>query len=342
MTIKGEVAIKKGMMNMKAFVHKGDKYEYVTNYEVREVGRNDVKVALRAAGVNRRDLYIQQRRKGERQPLVLGSDGAGVIVEVGQNVTKWEVGESVIINPSLRWFDKSDVPPETFDILGMPDDGTFGEYIVIDEEQIEPILSHLTWEENASIALAGMTGYRALVTKGNIQQGETVFIPGGSSGVATFMIQVAKAKGARVITSTRNEVKKEALRSLGADIVINTVSDWPALLYDETVDLIVDSVGAATFQRSLEVLKKGGRFVTFGSSTTDEVTFDIRTFFYNQQKIYGSTMASRDELRELLTLMRHEKMKPLIDKIYSLEDANVAMESLEASTQVGKIVLKIE
>ena len=326
---------------MKAFIHQDKGYRYVTDFPNQDIGPFDVRVALQAAGVNRRDLYIQDRRAGENTPLVLGSDGAGIIVEVGEKVTKWTVGDRVLINPALRWFEESPIPPEDFDILGMPDHGTFAEEIVINEEQVEAILPHLSWEENAVIALAGMTGYRALITKGQLQEGETVFIPGGSSGVATFMIQLAKSKGARVITTTRFEEKVEEIRSFGADIVLDTVSDWEAQLQEEIIDLVVDSVGSATFHRSLSVLRKGGRFVTFGSSTMDDVTINIRTFFYNQQTIYGSTMGSREELRALLRWMKEEKIHPILDKVYRLNEAAKGLERIQESDQVGKVALKI-
>ena len=252
-----------------------------------------------------------------------------------------KVGDRVLINPALRWFEERPIPPEDFEILGNPDHGTFAEEIVIDEEQVEEVLPHLSWEENAVIALAGMTGYRALMTKGQLKEGETVFIPGGSSGVATFMIQLAKSKGARVITTTRHEEKMREIRSFGADIVLDTVSDWEAQLQEEEIDLVVDSVGSATFHRSLHVLKRGGRIVTFGSSTMDDVTFNIRTFFYNQQTIYGSTMGSREELRALLRWMKEEKIHPVIDKVYPLSEAGQALERIQESGQVGKIALKI-
>lgn len=326
---------------MRAFIHQDKEYRYVTDFPSQAIGPFDVRVALQAAGVNRRDLYIHDRRAGEDTPLVLGSDGAGIIIEIGEEVTRWKVGDRVLINPALRWFEERPIPPEDFEILGNPDHGTFAEEIVINEEQVEEVLPHLSWEENAVIALAGMTGYRALMTKGQLKEGETVFIPGGSSGVATFMIQLAKSKGARVITTTRHEEKMREIRSFGADIVLDTVSDWEAQLQEEEIDVVVDSVGSATFHRSLHVLKRGGRIVTFGSSTMDDVTFNIRTFFYNQQTIYGSTMGSREELRALLRWMKEEKIHPVIDKVYPLSEAGQALERIQESGQVGKIALKI-
>lgn len=140
----------------------------------------------------------------------------------------------------------------------MPDDGTFAEKIVLSVEQLEPRPSYLSWEESASVALAGLTGYRALVTRGQAKEGDTVFIPGAGSGVVTFIIQFAKAIGARVIVTSRSEEKRRYALDLGADRAIDTNADWKEELKDETIDLVIESVGKATFNRSLSCLKKVG------------------------------------------------------------------------------------
>src|SRR5699024_4171045 len=147
------------------------------------------------------------------------------------------------------------------------------------------------------LALAGLTGYRALVTKGGIQQGQTVFIPGAGSGVATYMIQFAKAKGAKVIVSSRSKDKQQQALKIGADIAVDTDADWNEALMDEKIDLVIDSVGAATFNKSLSILKKGGKMVVFGATAGDTVDINLRAFFYGQYQLLGSTMGSREELR---------------------------------------------
>src|SRR5699024_5581260 len=167
--------------------------------------KDEVVVDIKVAGLNRRDLYISNRMGDNKPAITIGSDGAGIISAIGENVTNVKVGDEVIINPSLRWDTNSDAPPEGFDILGMPDHGTIAEKIVISSQQVEAKPAQLSWEESGVLALAGLTGYRALVTKGGIQQGQTVFIPGAGSGVATYMIQFAKAKGAKVIVSSRSK-----------------------------------------------------------------------------------------------------------------------------------------
>ena len=251
---------------------------------------------LRTAGLNRRDIYIPNRRGSEVEALILGSDGAGVIESLGKGADGFSVGDEVIINPALRWHNNSDAPPAEFDILGMPDNGTFAEKIVLSVEQIEKKPDHLSWEEAGVLALAGLTGYRAVFTKGNLKAGETVFIPGAGSGVATYLISFAKNIGARVIVTSRSEEKRKQALRLGADLALDTNSDWKNELAAESVDLVIESVGRATFNRSLEILKKGGRIVVFGATTDDTVDLDLRNFFYNQFQLFGSTMGSRGRI----------------------------------------------
>lgn len=326
---------------MRAIVHeKGELKLSVMPDPVPKAG--EVVVTLKAAGLNRRDLYIPARRGQAEEPLVLGSDGAGIIEAVGEGVSRFAIGDEVIINPSLCWFHNSDAPPTNFDILGMPDHGTFAEKIVIAEQQLERKPSFLTWEEAAVTALAATTGYRAMFTKGQLQKGQTVFIPGAGSGVATFLIQFARNIGARVIVTSRSEEKRQQALKLGAHVAIDTNEHWPTVLANETIDLVIDSVGAATFNRSLEILKKGGRLVIFGATTDDNTTIDLRNFFYGQYQLLGSTMGSREELRELLQHMEQYKMKPVLDEVFPLERGLDAFQRIEQSEQFGKIAIRMD
>lgn len=301
----------------------------------------EVVVKLKVAGLNRRDLYIPNRMGPDKEALILGSDGAGIVEAVGEGVTSFQIGDEVIINPSLGWFENSDAPPEGFDILGMPDHGTLAEKIVISAEQLERKPAYLTWEEAGVLALAALTGYRALVTKGNVQQGDTVFIPGAGSGVATYMIQFAKQLGARIIVTSRDEEKRKQALKIGADRAIATNSDWEKELENEVIDLVIESVGKATFNRSLNVLKKGGRIVTFGATTEDVVDFNLREFFYGQYQLFGSTMGSREELREMLAFMEDHKIRPVVGHTFTLDKVQDAFDFLEVNKQFGKIAIQI-
>ncbi|MUV36851.1 putative zinc-type alcohol dehydrogenase-like protein YogA [Lentibacillus sp. JNUCC-1] len=325
---------------MRAFVHE---YGELKMKEMTEpfADQGLVRVALKTAGLNRRDSFVPVRRGEDAAALILGSDGAGVVDAVGEGVTDFSEGDEVIINPSLNWFNNAEAPPEGFDILGMPDHGTFAESIVLKPDQLEKKPEHLTWEEAGVLALSAMTGYRALFTKGKIHEGETLFIPGAGSGVATYLIQFAKAAGARVIVSSRSADKREKAEALGADLAIDTNSDWTEVLRDETVDIVIDSVGAATLNRSLEVVKKGGRVIVFGATAGDTAEIDLRAFFYGQYKLIGSTMASRDELRAMIELIENHKIHPVVDRTYQLDEGAEALDYLSESKQFGKISINI-
>ena len=313
----------------------------LTDMEEPKAKSGEVVISLKAAGINRRDLGLIKRYGDNPKSLIIGSDGAGIVESVGESVIDFAYGDAVIINPGLRWYTNSEAPPTGFDILGMPDHGTFAEKIVLSAEQLEKKPRYLTWEEAGSLALPALTGYRALFTKGQLKKGDTLFIPGAGSGVATFLIQFAKNAGARVIVTSRSEDKRQHAEKIGADLAIPTDSDWLTELADETIDLVIDSVGAATFNRSLDVLKKGGRIVIFGATTEDNVDFNLRKFFYGQYQLFGSTMGSREELRSMLAHMESFNTRPVIDKIFSLDQAQEAFDHLASGKQFGKVVLGI-
>ncbi|AQQ51982.1 zinc-binding dehydrogenase [Planococcus lenghuensis] len=306
-----------------------------------EARAGEAVVELRTAGLNHRDLNIPNRWGNDKEALILGSDGAGVVTAVGEGVTNVAVGDEVIINPALRWFDNSPAPPQGFDILGMPDHGTFAEKIAISAEQLEKKPAHLSWDEAGVMGLAMLTGYRALITKGEVKEGDTVFIPGAGSGVATYLIQFAKQAGARVIVTSRSEEKQKHALELGADRAIDTNSDWQQELAGETVDLVIESIGRATFNRSLDVLKKGGRIVVFGATTEDTVDFDLRKFFYGQYQLFGSTMGSRDEFRAALKLIADHELHSAVDRTFALDELEEAFAYLKEGKQFGKLAFKL-
>lgn len=305
------------------------------------VNRGEVVVQLKVAGLNRRDLYIQNRLGNNKDALILGSDGAGIVEEIGEGVNQYKVGDEVIINPSLGWEKNSDAPPENFDILGMPDHGTFAEKIVLPVHQIERKPRYLTWNEAGVLSLAALTGYRAMFTKGNLQKEQTVFIPGAGSGVATYMIQFGRAIGAKVIVSSRDKHKQEEALKIGAYRAIDTNSNWEQELAGETIDLVIDSVGKATFNRSLGVLKRGGKIVSFGATTEDIIDLNIRNFFYGQYQLFGSTMGSREELKDLIAFMEKYQIRPVVGHTFTLDHIQDAFKLLEVNKQFGKIAINI-
>ncbi|PPA69274.1 zinc-binding dehydrogenase [Jeotgalibacillus proteolyticus] len=298
---------------------------------------NEVRVKLKTAGLNHRDLFVLTRHKTEDPPLVIGSDGAGVVEEVGSEVTGVTVGDEVIINPGLGWKENSDAPPQGFEIVGLPGHGTFAEEIVLPAENVLPKPDFLSWEEAGVLGLAGLTAYRALFTRGKVKSGMKVLIPGIGSGVATFLLQFAKAAGADVYVTSRSEEKRDAALKLGATKAIDSSSeDWQEEL-GVKMDLVIECVGAATFQKSLDQLRTGGTIVTFGASAGDEIKLNLREFFYGQLNMLGSTMGSAEELKEMLQFIKEHQIKPVLDEIYPLDQFEKAFSRMEKAQQLGKI-----
>lgn len=330
---------------MKAVIHEGAPgWDGLRFADVAEssMAAGHVKVRLHAAGLNHRDLFVLFRHQPQDPPVILGSDGAGVVEEVAEDVNSVTPGDEVVIIPSLGWQKKSSAPPEGFEILGFPDHGTWAEKIVVPQENVVARPRHLSREEAGVFPLAALTAYRALFTQGEVRPGQTVFIPGAGSGVTTLLIQMAKSAGARVVTSSRSEQKRSKAEKLGADLVLANDEDWNKALAGETVDLVIESVGAATFHRSLNVLRRGGTMVVFGASAGDEISLNLRQFFYGQYRLIGSTMGSCEEFREMVKFSEQHEIRPVVDAVYPLFEAKHALKRLEAAEQFGKIALRID
>lgn len=330
---------------MKALVHEGKTGMAGLSYkEFEEISpqTGEVRVRLKGAGLNHRDLFILARHKDTDPPLVIGSDGAGIVEAIGDGVTNVKVGDEVLVNPSLFWKEKSEAPPAGFEIVGLPFHGTFAESIVIPAENAVHKPQYLSWEEGGVLSLAALTAYRALFTRGKVQPGMNVLIPGIGSGVATFLLQFAKAAGANVSVTSRSEEKCVKALKIGADRAFNSNEDWSKALGGEKMDLVIECVGAATFNKSLDQLRPGGTIVTFGASAGDVVNFDLRKFFYGQFNLLGSTMGSGEEYLEMLQFIEKHQIRPVLDQTFKLSEYKQAFKRLEKAEQLGKIGFIIE
>jgi zinc-binding alcohol dehydrogenase/oxidoreductase len=330
---------------MKALFHEGKVGMEGLNYgDLAEVnpGPGEVRVKLKTAGLNHRDLFVLQRHRDTDPALIIGSDGAGVIDKVGEGVVGVEIGTEVILNPSLGWKNMSDAPPEGFEIIGLPDHGTFAEQIIVPAENAVAKPAHLTWEEAGVLSLAALTAYRALVTRGKVQAGMKVFIPGIGGGVATFLLQFAIAAGADVYVTSRSEEKRARALELGATAAIDSNGDWNQALSGVKMDLVIESVGAATINQSMQQLRPGGTLVIFGSSTGDTVELNLRKFFYGQYNLLGSTMGSAEEFQAMIEFISKHNIKPVMDKMYPLNQFADAFKRLEEAKQLGKIGFYVE
>lgn len=332
--------IKERKINLKALIHEtieGLKGLNLKEIETKEVVNKEVRIKVKTVGLNHRDLATIKGRDKTNEPLIIGSDCAGIVIEKGSEVTLFDVGDEVIVNPGIGWLNKTEAPPEGFKIL----QGTFSEEFVIHENFIALKPKHLTWEEAGVLSLSALTAYRALFTKGEVTDQETILIPGIGGGVATFLLQFSKAVGAKVYVTSRSDEKLKKAINVGADKAIDSSKDWETELENEKVDTVIESVGAATFNQSLKQLKKGGKMVLFGSSTGDVVEMNLREFFYGQYTLKGTTMGSREEYIEMLKFIELHSIKPVIDNVYDFEDYEAAFNRIDAAEQMGKIVLRV-
>lgn len=313
--------------------------------EPRALGPHDCRVALRAAALNHRDIWTCRGRAPDAPPVILGSDGAGVVEAVGRQVRHVRPGDHVVVNPSLGWLSGIEAPPDGFEILGHPTHGTFAETLVIPATNVEPKPEHLSWHEAAALPLSGLTAYRALFTRGRVKAGDTIVIPGIGGGTALAALQFAKASGASVIATTSKPEKQEKARAAGADLVLDTVTPWAEAVRQFTggrgADVVIESVGRASWQNSLAALARGGRIVVYGSTSGDVVETDLVPLFLGWQSILGTTMGNRDEFRAMLKLVTVDRLRPIIDRVFPLREGPAALRYLEAGGQFGKVVLEI-
>ncbi len=309
---------------------------------------NQVLIKLNSAALNRRDLLVRSREQYRMaMPFIPGSDGAGVVVAVGAGVSHSMVGDDVVIYPALDWGNVEATPSPAFRILGGPDNGTYAEYICISAENVFSKPSVLSFKEAAAFPLTCLTVWRALITKARVQAGEWVLIHGAGSGTASFAVQIARLAGARVAVTSHSDEKLNRACELGAEIGINySQCEWDVeikrLLSDSGVDIVIDSVGRATFFKSLDMLNPGGRLVTFGTTSGALTELDIRQLYHKQLTVFGTTMGSPQEFAQMLQVVDAGKIHPVVDRVFPLSDACQAHQYMDQQEQFGKIVLSIE
>jgi zinc-binding alcohol dehydrogenase/oxidoreductase len=214
------------------------------------------------------------------------------------------------------------------------------EEIVVSAENAVHKPAHLSWEEAGVLSLSALTAYRALFTKGGVSEGMKVLIPGIGGGVANYLLQFAKAAGAIVYVTSRSQEKLGTALQHGAEKGLLHDEDWVEAMGGGKVDVVIESVGAATFDKSLDAVRRGGTIVTFGSSTGDLVTFDLRKFFYGQYTLKGSTMGSFEEYEAMIHFVEEHELHPVVDAVYPVEDFREAFLRLENAEQTGKIALQ--
>lgn len=311
-----------------------------------QAGPGEVLVRLRAAALNHRDVYIcRGQYAGLRFPTILGADGAGEVAAVGEGAAL-SVGQRIVAYPSLDWGNDERIPGPRFRILGMPDDGTFAQYVILPLANVFPAPPGLTDEEAAAFPLAGLTAYRAVVTRAKVQAGETALVTGIGGGVATCALLFAKALGARVLVTSGSEAKLQRAADLGAAAGFDYhAADWAkaarAAADGRGPDVVIDGTGGATFEQALDVAAPGGRVVSYGATTGDAPRLTVRRIFWKQLDVLGTTMGSPADFRGMLALVQEHSLRPVIDQVFPLADVSAALERMERGDQLGKIVLRI-
>ncbi len=322
-------------------------YEEVPDPQPR---KDQVLVRVRACAMNHLDLWTRKGLPGVNLPHILGSDVAGEIVEIGEYISDFHAGQRVLLAPMhfCQHCAKCQAGLQNqcrqFTVLGNGVDGGNCELIAVPAAMVIPIPDTLDFNEAASVPLVFLTAWHMLTGRAAIRPGQTVLILGANSGVGIAAIQIAKLFHARVITTAGDDHKAERARELGADHVINHYQqkisqEVRKLTNHQGVDIVIEHVGAATWEESVKSLKGNGTLVTCGATTGPNVQLDLRFLFSRQLSLLGSYMGTIGELHEVLSHVFAGRLKPVIDHVFPLNEARAAHVYMERSQMFGKIVL---
>jgi zinc-binding alcohol dehydrogenase/oxidoreductase len=311
-----------------------------------DFGDNDVLIKIKYASLNHRDLWIAKGMYGGiKLPVVLGSDCSGIIEEKGINVNEFNIGDEVIVNPSLKWGESELFKSNDFNILGLPDNGTLEEYISIDKTKVYKKPAHLDLISASAIPLAGLTAYRAIVVKGELNKDKKVLITGIGGGVSAFAFIYSMNFNADVYVTSGNENKINKVIELGAKGGANYRNEkWDKEIMEKNkdgFDLIIDGTGGDTISKCLNVINPGGRIVNYGATTGNTNNFDVRKIFWKQAMLIGTTMGSDIDFHNMIDFINNKKLIPVVDKVYNIENICDAFVRMDKSEQLGKIIIKI-
>ncbi|OWP61879.1 alcohol dehydrogenase [Hymenobacter amundsenii] len=306
-----------------------------------------VQVQLHAAALNHRDVWIQQGQyAGLKFPIVLGSDGAGTVTALGEGVDAELLHQAVLINPGQDWGTNPAAQGRDFQILGLPQDGTFAEYVCVPATAVHAKPAHLSFEQAAALPLGGVTAYRAAFTRAQIQPDERVLISGVGGGVALLALQMAVAIGAEVWVTSSSADKIAQAVELGArgGISYNT-EKWPSALTKQAgggFHVIIDSAAGPGFNNLIDAAEPGGRIVFYGATQGDVPELAARKVFWKQLSLLGSTMGTKQDFAAMVRLFEQHKLVPVVDETFPLAKGEQALRRMEKGLQFGKLVLKIK
>lgn len=321
-----------------------------------EPGPGQVRLKMKAAALNRLDLWVREGWKGLelKMPHITGSDGAGVVDAVGPGVKHLSPGDRVAIDPTIVDPDCLTVMAgqenqcDDMGILGEHYPGVAAEYVILPTRNLIKLPEHISYQEAAAAGLVYLTAWHSLITRGNLRPGESVLIVGAGGGVNSASIQIAKLAGAKVYVVGSNAYRCAKANELGADVTINRETDenWSKAVYQLTnrqgVDVVVDNVGQATMFGSIRSVKRGGRILVVGNTSGPKFELDIRYIFSKQISVIGSTMGPHQDYVRVMNLIFEGKLKPVIGAALPLAEAREAHRLLQEGEVFGKVVLEIE
>ena len=322
----------------------------IDNLEYRDVvipepGEGEIRVNIKAAALNHRDVFIcHALYPGIKLPCILGSDGAGIVDALDKNVPDNLLGQEVVLYPASPWGSNHRAPGPDYRVLGMPEPGTFSEYVCVHHSLVVKKPSSCTWSEAAALPLAGLTAWRSTVTQAKIEAGEKVLVTGAGGGVSSFAIRWAVKLGATVYVTSGSEEKVATLLTEGIAGGVNYKNeDWDKQLKDISgggVDVVIDSTGGKNFSKCFDAVNPGGRIVFYGATAGDPPTpISLPRWFFKQVSIHGTTMGTEAEFAAMVNFADVHKIKPRIDSEFALSDGRAAFKKMAAGQQNGKIIL---
>ncbi len=315
-------------------------------------GPGEVLIRVRACALNFLDIWVRRGWPGLKleMPHWCGADVAGEIAELGENVSDWQVGQRVVVDPGVSLVEDEytrrgeDSVSPGYHILGEHRRGGAAEYLTVPASNLAAIPDNIDYPEAAAPLLVGLTAWRMLMHQAGLRAGESVLVVGAGGGVNSMAIQMAKLAGAAVYVVAGNPEKSERARQLGANVVLDRSQvDWGKEIYKLTarrgVDVVVDNVGQATISKSMQAVARGGRIVIVGNTSGPQAEIDIRFIFGKQISLIGSTMGSHQDFRDVIDLLWAGKIKPVIHQIMPLSEGCDAYRLMEAGEHFGKILL---
>ena len=339
---------------MKAIVlhSKGDanqlKYEEV---ETPKINDDEVLVKIKAASVNHLDIWVRMGNVPGNYPMILGCEGAGDVVEAGRNAVGFKKNDKVAVLPTIPcWncgfcIEGNDNLCRNMKRVGITVNGCYAEYVKVPSQSLLLMNDKISYEEAASVPITFGTAWRCLINLAKIKPGETALVMAAGSGVGTAAVQIAKLAGAKVIAAAGSDEKLDKCKEIGADLLVNYYrnqnfdEEVRYLTNNNGVDVIIEQVGGNILPRALNCIKKGGRLVTLGTTAGNKIEIDVQHFYRNNLAMYGTSGTTHKEIKAVFELVKEGKLKPIIDRTFSLKDASLAHKYMEERKNFGKIIL---